>query len=80
MQRRIDRLHVLYQRQGRPHVAPTYDVSRLSPREQFELDTILAKVERLPPRANGRPDLRPLSDAELERVTELGERITVAPR
>jgi len=77
MERRLGTLEIIFQRQGRPHLAPTYDVSGLSPREQFELDTILAKIERVPTRANGRPDLRPLSVAERERVNELAERITV---
>ena len=58
----------------------TYRDSRHA--SKCELDTILAKIERVLPRANGRPDLRLLSAAERERVTELAERITVdvAPR
>jgi hypothetical protein len=72
---RLDRLHRHYP--PRPARTPALDVSALTSEECFELDTILAKLEGAPKRPNGRPDLSPLSDAELERLNELAERITV---
>ncbi len=57
---------------------PVYDFDRLTQDERLELDDLLAKVEGLPRRPNGRPDLSPLSDAELERAYELSEKGRVA--
>ena len=76
MERRLRRLDV---RWGHVPDRPgsRYDVTTLAADEQAELDAILATVEALPPRSNGRPDLSPLSDAELERLDELAQRIRV---
>ena len=72
---RLDRLHRHYpQRLKR---TPALDFSALTSEECFELDAILAKLEGAPKRSNGRPDLSPLSDVELERLNELADRITV---
>jgi hypothetical protein len=72
---RLDRLHRHYpQRRER---TPALDVSALTSEECFELDAILAKLEGAPTRSNGRPDLSPLSDAELEWLDDLAARITV---
>jgi len=60
----------------RPPLTPALDVSALTPEEQDELDTILATLEGTPPLPNGRADLSSLSDAELERLAALAERIT----
>jgi hypothetical protein len=73
---RLDRLHRHYPQ--RPERTSALDFSSLTPEERFELDTILAKLEGVPPLPNGRPDLSPLSDAELERLHDLADRITVA--
>jgi hypothetical protein len=79
MERRLARLEIVYQRQeaARPMV-PTYDFGQLTQDERLEFDDLLAKVEGLPPRPNGRPELSPLSDAELERAYELSEKGRVA--
>lgn len=74
MERRLTRLEVLWQRRVPPEGTAPYDLSRLTLAERHELDALLARVARLPPRANGRPDFSPLSDAELERVMALGEK------
>jgi hypothetical protein len=60
-----------------PAWTPALDFAALTMEERFELDAILAKLEGIPTRANGRPDLSPLSEAELERVHQLAERVTV---
>jgi hypothetical protein len=73
--RRLDALTKCYSR--RPAQTPALDLAALTMEERFELDAILAKLEGVPTRPNGRPDLSPLSDAELERLHELSERITV---
>jgi hypothetical protein len=73
---RLDRLHRHYTQ--RPQRPPALDFSALTSDECFELDAILAKLEGAPRRPNGRPDLSPLSDAELERLHELADRVTVA--
>ncbi len=73
--RRLDTLTKRYP--YRPAPTPALDVSALTLEEQFELDTILAKLEGAPEIANGRPDLSPLSDAELERLDDLAQRIRV---
>jgi hypothetical protein len=72
---RLDRLHRRYPRG--PEQPPALDLAELTMEERFELDAILAKLEGVPLRCYGRPDLSPLSDAELERLDELSERITV---
>ena len=73
--RRLDVLAKRYPR--RPARTPALDFSALTMEECFELDAILSKLEGTPKRPNGRPDLSPLSDAELKRLDELAERITV---
>ena len=72
--RRLDTLSKRFPR--RPAVGPAFDFSALTMEECFELDAILATLEGVPPRSNGRPDLSPLSDAELERLNALADRIT----
>jgi hypothetical protein len=62
---------------SRPAWTPALDLAALTMEERFELDAILAKLEGTPTLSNGRPDLSPLSDAELERRHALAERITV---
>jgi hypothetical protein len=62
---------------SRPVWTPALDFAALTMEERFELDAILAELEGAPRRSNGRPDLSPLSEAELERVHQLAERITV---
>jgi hypothetical protein len=75
MEKRLARLEILYQRQAAAlPAAPVYDFDQLTLDERHELDDLLAKVEGLPPRPNGRPELSPLSDAELERAFELSEK------
>jgi hypothetical protein len=73
---RLDRLHRHYPQRREP--TPALDVSALTSEECFELDAILAKLEGAPQRPSGRPDLSPLSDAELERLNALAEPITVS--
>jgi hypothetical protein len=73
--RRLDALTARYPR--RPEQAPALDLSALTLEERFELDAILVKLEGMPPLLNGRADLSPPSDAELERLHELSDRITV---
>jgi hypothetical protein len=79
MEKRLRTLEIVYQRQAaaRPAV-PVYDFDRLTQVERLELDDLLAKVEGLPRRPNGRPALSPLLDAELERAYELSEKGRVA--
>jgi hypothetical protein len=60
-----------------PAWTPALDFAAWTMEERFELDAILAKLEGMPRLPNGRPDLSPLSDADLERLNELAERITV---
>jgi len=72
---RLNRLHRRFPQP--PERTPELDFSALTSEECFELDAILAKLEGAPRRSNGRPDLSPLSEAELERVHQLAERITV---
>jgi hypothetical protein len=72
--RRLDRLHRRYPR--RPAPTPALDFTALTPDEISELDLILTKLEGVPRRASGRADLSLLSDAEVERLGELAERIT----
>jgi hypothetical protein len=73
---RFDALTQRYPRQ--PAQTPTFDVSGLTMEERFELDAILAKLDGMPTLPIGRPDLSPLSDAQLERLHDLADRITVA--
>jgi hypothetical protein len=69
---RLDRLHRHYP--PRPARTPALDVSALTSEECFALDAILAKLEGGPTHPNGRTDLSPLLDAELERAYELSEK------
>jgi hypothetical protein len=76
MERRLARLDLIYRRRSAPRfAAQTFDLSRLTQDERLDLDDVLAKLDGLPPRPNGRPDLSPLSDEELERVAELSEKM-----
>ena len=70
---RLDALTKRYPRQ--PERTPTFDFSGLTMEERFELDAILTKLEGMPTLPTGRPDLSPLSDAELERLDELAQGI-----
>jgi hypothetical protein len=72
------RLAVLTKRYpSQPERPPALDFSGLTMEECFALDAILSKLEGTPKLPNGRPDLSPLSDAELERLDELSEQIAV---
>lgn len=73
--RRLDALTKRCSR--RPARTPALDFSALTMEERFELDAILATLDGVPNRPNGRPDLSPLSDAQLERLDELAEQIKV---
>jgi hypothetical protein len=75
LSRRLDVLTKHYP--NRPARPPALDFSGLTMEECFELDAILSKLQDTPKLPNGRPDLSPRSDAELERLNELSERITV---
>ena len=72
---RLDRLHRRYP--PRPARPQEYDLSMMTFDDRIELDAILAKLDGVPTLPNGRPDLSPLSDAELERLHELADRVTV---
>lgn len=72
--RRLDALTKRYL--IRPACLPAPDVSALTFDERYELDAILATLDGVPTRLNGRPDLSPLTDAELERLNAITERIT----
>ena len=61
----------------RPARPPALDLSALTMEERFELEAILAILDGVPNLPNGRPDLLPLSDAQLERLDDLGQRISV---
>jgi hypothetical protein len=74
--RRLARLHRCYP-PSRPSPAAALDFSALTPKEQYELDGLLAKVQEAPQRADGRANFSVLTDAEVERLDELGQRITV---
>ena len=67
MERRVGKLETIWRRPERLPGAD-YDFSALTGPEKLELDQFLARVERQPPRANGRPDYGCLSDEELELV------------
>lgn len=61
------------ERRIRPRPAPspaltTFDPTRLTMREQYELDQLLAVLHPLP---GERPDFDVLSDAQLERMSDL---------
>ena len=75
MQRRLNRLDILSRRREPPPVCQTCDLDRLDMSEKVELDQLLAKLEGLAPRPNGRADLTPLADDELNRLTELAEKM-----
>ena len=72
--RRLDALTKCYP--SRPACRPPLDFSALTFDERYELDAILATLDGVPKRPNGRPNLSPLTDAELERLNEITERIT----
>jgi hypothetical protein len=78
MERRLARMEVVYRRRERSMATTRYDTSALSPFEQYELDGLLAKIEQRPRRPNGRPDYSGLSDDELDRMTELAEKMQEA--
>ena len=73
--RRLDTLTKRYPHRSAP--PPAFDFSALTMEECFELDAILAKLEGVPPHPNGRPDLSPLSDANLERLEALAAHVTL---
>ncbi len=75
MERRLDRLDVVYRRREPQPARRTYDVSALDMYEKYELDQLLARLEGLAPRPNGRADLSPLSDDELDRLCEFAEKM-----
>jgi hypothetical protein len=75
LSRRLDALTKRYP--SRPAPPPAFDFSALTSEECFELDTILAKLEGVPPLPNGRPDLSPLSDTDLERLDALAAHVTL---
>ena len=73
--RRLAALTKRYPR--RPAPPPAFDFSGLTLEEQFELDAILAKLEGVPPLPDGRRDLSPLSDTDLERLDALAAHVTL---
>ena len=75
MAKRLDRLARVYHH---PEPPPPMTVipGALTPREEYELDQLLACVE---PQANGRSDFRALSDAEFARLYDLYSRYTGEP-
>jgi hypothetical protein len=80
MERRLRRLDVIYQRRASTVPAlNVLDLSRLTIDERLDLDDLLARVEGLPSRPDGRPDLSPLSEVELERIEALAEKVRVNP-
>jgi hypothetical protein len=72
---RLDALTKRYP--SRPGPPPAFDFSALTSEECFELDAILATLDGVPPLPNGRPDLSPLSDANLERLDALAAHVTL---
>ncbi len=77
MERRINRLDILYRRREPQPARQPYDVSVLSTHEKHELGQLLVKLEGLAPRPNGRADLSPLTDDELDRLCEFAEKMMV---
>ena len=77
MERRVGKLETIWRRPERLPGAD-YDFSRLTGPEKLELDQLLARVERQPPRADGRPDYSGLTDEELERVCAMSRRCEMA--
>jgi hypothetical protein len=79
--RRLDRLALVWRRPEAPPAAgaTAFDPARLTFREQFELDQLLAPLAPLPGEAC---DLDPLTLAQLERLAELSAKGygTGAPR
>ena len=77
MERRVAKLETI---RPRPETLPGrhYDFGALTGPEKLELDGLLALVERQPPRENGRPDFRLLSDEQLEAVCAMLRRCEVA--
>ncbi len=75
LSRRLDVLTKRYP--SRPERTPMLDVSALTPEEQVALLELVAKLEPAPTLPDSNPDLSPLSDAELEWLDGLAERITV---
>jgi hypothetical protein len=75
MERRLDRLRVVYQR-ARP-AERTYDFSRLTPREQAELDALLT-APAAHQRRFGAPSYAMLTARERERLDTLLSRVTEA--
>ncbi len=72
MDTRLDRLKLVYRR-PEPSAPVAGIPGALTPREEYELDQLLARVGR---RANGRSDFSALSDTEFDRCCELYGRYT----
>ena len=75
LDRRLDHLTRVYRR---PEPPPPLTVipGALTPREEYELDQLLARVDC---QANGRTDFSALSDVEFARLEELYCRYTGEP-
>lgn len=70
--KRLDRLTLVYRRSEPPRPV-TVIPGALTPREEFELDQLLARLGRT---ANGRTDFSALSNAEFARFDDLYRRYT----
>lgn len=68
LETRLDRLRLVYRRPAPRTESSTFDPTRLTMREQYELDSLLAPLAPLP---GEHWDFGPLTDAQLERSAEL---------
>ena len=73
-EKRLARLEVVWRRRERPaeDAGTPFDAGRLTMREQYELDGLLALIE--PAGRRGRADFAALDDDALERLVDLDQK------
>jgi ribosome assembly protein YihI (activator of Der GTPase) len=77
MEKRIDHLDAAWRRRApqSAHQTDEYDLGALDMYEQYELDQLLARLAGRAPLSDGEQDLSVFSDAELDRLTELAQKM-----